>query len=425
MLASPPMFRRRKPPAFPVTIYLDGDPLPAERGEPLAAALLASDKTILARSPKLHRPRGPSCFRGGCDGCLARVDGVPNVMTCLRPARGGERIDAQNVVGSRKADLLRVTDWFFAKGLDHHHLMAGVPGLSDVMTSVARKVAGLGRLPSEPVPARPARRLEADVLVAGGGVTGVAAASRLAALGLRAVLDRRRPRPRRRPLRRPALAADILGRCPLVGVEVLSRTVAAGDYDGQLLAVTPEGEAVLVRPRATLFATGAHDGVLAVPGNDLPGVLSARALTRLVHAGIVPDGPTAIVGSGFWADALTRALGEGAPILRLAPDELVDIRGTGGVRAVTVRKAGTLSTHEVAVVALALPGAPAFELAAQAHAETRFDAAIGYVVATDAEGRVAPGVWAAGECTGKVFDPEALLLEGQRVGEAMAAALGR
>src|SRR5271155_38879 len=161
------MFRRSRAPAFPVTIHLDGAALPAERGEapagavlpggkthlppptprggaapragggePLAAALLAADKTILARSPKLHRPRGPSCFRGGCDGCLARVDGVPHVMTCLFPPSGGERIDSQNVVGSRKADLLRVTDWFFAKGLDHHHLMAGVPGLSDVMTSV-------------------------------------------------------------------------------------------------------------------------------------------------------------------------------------------------------------------------------------------------------------------------------------------------
>src|SRR5580704_1979391 len=168
------MFRRSRPPTDPVTIHLDGEALPAERGEPLAASLLAADKTILARSPKLHRPRGPSCFRGGCDGCLARVDGVPNVMTCLRPAAGGERIDAQNVVGSRKADLLRVTDWFFAKGLDHHHLMAGV----------ARKVAGLGRLPSQPVAPRPARRLEVDVVVVGGGVTGVAAASRLAALGL-------------------------------------------------------------------------------------------------------------------------------------------------------------------------------------------------------------------------------------------------
>ncbi len=184
----PAMFRRTRAPTDPVTVHLDGEAIPAERGEPLAAALLGSDKTILARSPKLHRPRGPSCFRGGCDGCLARVDGVPNVMTCLAPARGGEHVDSQNVVGSRKADLLRVTDWFFAQGLDHHHLMAGVPGLQSVMQGVATKIAGLGRLPGAPVARRPARRVEADVVVTGGGVTGIAVASRLGRDGLRVVL---------------------------------------------------------------------------------------------------------------------------------------------------------------------------------------------------------------------------------------------
>jgi sarcosine oxidase subunit alpha len=111
------MLRRTRALRDPVTIYLDGEAVPAERGEPLAVALVASDYVTLARSPKLHRPRGPSCLRGGCDGCLARVDGAPNVMTCLRPARGGERIEAQNVVGTRRADLLRVTDWFFPQGI--------------------------------------------------------------------------------------------------------------------------------------------------------------------------------------------------------------------------------------------------------------------------------------------------------------------
>src|SRR3954471_16539837 len=127
------MFRRTRAIEDPVTIHLDGSPIPAERGEPIAAAFVASNKLALARSPKLHRPRGPACFRGGCDGCLARVDGVPNIMTCLRPARGGERVETQNVMGSRKSDLLRVTDWFFPQGIDHHHLLVGVPGVSDVM----------------------------------------------------------------------------------------------------------------------------------------------------------------------------------------------------------------------------------------------------------------------------------------------------
>lgn len=428
----PPMFKRSRPPGDPVTIYLDGEPIPAERGEPLAAALYAADKTILARSPKLHRPRGASCFRGGCDGCLARVDGVPNVMTCLVPARGGERVDAQNVVGSRKADLLRVTDWFFAKGLDHHHLMAGVPGISTVVQSVARKVAGLGRLPSEIVEPRPARRLEADVAVVGGGITGIAAAAHLSATGRSVVLIDDGLALGGAVAFSPSRAAELLAERPLAGVEVLTRSVAAGYYDGELLVVTAAGDAVTLRPRATLFATGAHDGLLAVPGNDLPGVLSARALAGLVHAGIVPDGPVALVGSGFWADELARALGE-ASLHRIAPTDLVDIRGTGGVRAVSVRRDGVLTMHDVAVVALDLPGAPAFELPAQAGAGTHFDPALGYVVTTDAQGLAAPSqalrgaapasVWAAGECAGKPFDPDALRAEGHRVATAIAASL--
>src|ERR1044071_788857 len=107
------MFVRLSPVRDPVTLTFDGKSIVAERGEPLAVALLASGESVVARSPKLHRPRGPSCLRGDCDGCIARVDGVPNVMTCMRAARGGEHIETQNVVGSRESDLLRVTDWFF------------------------------------------------------------------------------------------------------------------------------------------------------------------------------------------------------------------------------------------------------------------------------------------------------------------------
>jgi sarcosine oxidase subunit alpha len=418
------MFKRSRAPSDSVTIYLDGEAMTAARGEPLAAALLAADKTILARSPKLHRPRGPSCFRGGCDGCLARVDGVPNVMTCLVPARGGERIDAQNVVGSRKADLLRVTDWFFAKGIDHHHLMAGVPGLSDVMQSFARKVAGLGRLPGAVTPAQPARRMEVDAVVVGGGVTGIAAASRLHAAGRKVVLVDDGLAIGGALLGAPARLQALLAACPLEGVEILARSTAAGFYEGELLVATAEPDAVLVRPRATVFATGAHDGVIAVPGNDLPGVFSARALARLAQMGIVPDGAAAIVGDGFWADDLARVLGEaGVALHRLAPPDVVDIRGTGGVRSISVRAGGRLATHPVAVVALSVPGAPAFELPAQAGAEVRFDPAHGYTVVTDAHGRCAPSVWAAGEAVGRPFDPEALRAEGERVADAVLAAL--
>jgi sarcosine oxidase subunit alpha len=172
-----------------------------------------------------------------------------------------------------------------------------------------------------------------------------------------------------------------------------------------------------------VFATGAHDGVAAFPGNDLPGVLSARALAGLVRAGVMPDGPVAIAGGGFWADELARALGD-ASVLRVDVADVVEVAGTGGVRTITVRSAGVSTTHPVAVVALALQGAPAFELPLQAGAETRFDPTRGYVVVTDPDGRIGPAAWAVGECTGAAFDIEALEASGERVAAAVASALG-
>src|SRR6266542_3658470 len=140
---------RLSPPGRPVDFELDGERIVADKGEPIAFSLIASGKVALCRSPKLHRPHGPYCLRGACDGCLARVDGEPNVMTCMKACAGGERIETQNVLGSREVDLLAVTDWFFPHGIDHHHLLAGVPAAGKFMQKLARHVAGLGRLPEE------------------------------------------------------------------------------------------------------------------------------------------------------------------------------------------------------------------------------------------------------------------------------------
>ncbi len=400
----------------PVTLTLDGAEIQAERGEPIAQALLAADKSIIARSPKLHRPRGPSCFRGGCDGCLARLDGVPNVMTCLVAAKGGERVESQNVVGARKADLLRVTDWFFPKGIDHHHLMAGVPGLQDVMQSFAQKVAGLGRLPASVVAPQPARRIAVDVAIVGGGVSGLSVASRVRAAGLSALLVDDGLALGGALVGAGATLAPLRAAERLEGVEILSAHTAGGVYEGELLIASID-RAAIVRPRALVFATGAHDGMIAVPGNDLPGVFSARALCRLLAAGLVPDGPTAVVGEGFWADALAASVG--TKTLRFKAESVTGFDGTGGVKAVRLADG---SKHALAAVGLALPGAPAFELAEQAGAKTRHTAA-GYAVVVDEVGRAGPGIFAVGECTGAAFDPAALRDEARKVAEAVVVSL--
>src|SRR5271169_5125135 len=174
---------RLQPPRDPVTMHLDGHAVAAERGEPAVASLLAAGYGALARSPKFHRPRGPACLRAACDGCLARVDGVPNVMTCRVAARDGMKVETQNVIGSRERDVLRMADWFFPAGMNHHELFAGVPGVQRVMPAFARRVAGLGKLPAEAGAPRQARRRDADVVVVGSGPAGMGAALALAGKG--------------------------------------------------------------------------------------------------------------------------------------------------------------------------------------------------------------------------------------------------
>jgi sarcosine oxidase subunit alpha len=438
------MLRRKTALRDPVTIFLDGEAVPAERGEPLAVALLASDIVTLARSPKLHRPRGPSCLRGGCDGCLARVDGEPNVMTCLRRARGGERIETQNVVGSRKADLLRVTDWFFPNGLDHHHFMAGVPGLRDVMQSFARKVAGLGRVPTEPLAPIPARRIDADAAVVGAGPAGIAVASRLRAGGLRVCLIDDGITPAGSFSAAPERAAAILERCPLDGVEVLTESVAAGVYLGEILIAPELGAsgasdgrtevagggsepraflgATVLRARAKIFATGAHDGVLAAPNNDLPGIFSARTLCRLLASGVDVEGPIALAGSGFWADELAQALGDRVAA-RVQLGDVVRVEGSSRVRAVVVKNGTKTRAIKVDTLAVAAPCAPSFEVVEQAGAATRYVPGVGYAVVCDERGRAAEGVWAVGECTGRPLDGEAFAKDAETIAEDVLRSL--
>jgi sarcosine oxidase subunit alpha len=198
-------------------------------------------------------------------------------------------------------------------------------------------------------------------------------------------------------------------------------SVAAGVYLGEVLVASEEG-ATVVRSRAKVFATGAHDGVLAIPNNDLPGLFSARAIAQLAARGIRPKGKTAIVGEGFWADQAAAALGESAAV-RIPSADVAGIQGTSRVRGVVVRGGRGDRSVEVDVVAVAVPGAPSFEVAAQAGAGVRFEALAGYAVNCDDRGRAAEGVWAVGECTGIPFDPIAIEAMAGRLADDVGRAL--
>jgi len=428
-------------PRDPVTLHLDGDPVVAERGEPVAVALVAAGQLALARSPKFHRPRGPACFRAACDGCLARVDGVPNVMTCRIPCREGLRIETQNVVGSRDTDLLRVADWFFPEGMNHHELLAGVPGLQRVFQGLARRVAGIGRLPDAAATPRAARRRDVDVLVVGAGPAGMAAATVLAARGREVevvdddlawggaarILEGVAPGPWRSSM---TAFAGVLARGQ---VRLSLRTTAAGIYgDDVLLAREADDEAgerpdagvrvEVVRARTLVLAPGAHDGGVAFEGNDVPGVLSARAGCRLLAHRVVVGARVVVAcidGGGPYGRAFAAAQ-PGALVVRGAPRR---VSGSSRIKAVTFAGgeggaggkgganggAGAGGERRVPCDALLIdaPGAPAYELGSQAGAQLSHEVR-GFVVRAGRGGRIRDGVFAIGEAVGTALEPEAI-----------------
>jgi predicted molibdopterin-dependent oxidoreductase YjgC len=79
----------------PVTFDFDGRQLSGFEGEPIAAALRASDVVVHRYTKKRAAPRGIFCAIGRCTDCVMVVDGRPNVRTCITPLAEGMRVRTQ------------------------------------------------------------------------------------------------------------------------------------------------------------------------------------------------------------------------------------------------------------------------------------------------------------------------------------------
>jgi sarcosine oxidase subunit alpha len=381
-----------------VELWHDGERVSARRGESLALALIAADRLLLSRSPKLHRARGPYCLRGACEGCLVRVDGLPNQPACRRYVQGGEMVETQNVLGSRETDLLSAADFLFPQGIDHHRLMAGVRGLSPLVGSFARRIAGLGTLAERAPPASSAERRELPVLIVGGGRKGLALA---AALGRPATLADDGPRLGGSLLALdPPRAAALDANARAAGATLLEQTTVVAlsrepdDATGRISALlVGPARTLLVRARCVVLATGKHDPAPSFPNNDLPGIFSARAALFAWRSDVLIGSRVAVVGSGRYAEGLLQQMSGVVELVALDETSVVRAIGRERVTGVEVRSEGKTRRIKVGALAFDGRGAPSFELAVQAGAQVDFEPDAGYSPRADAQGLVAEGVF--------------------------------
>jgi sarcosine oxidase subunit alpha len=300
------------------------------------------------------------------------------------------------------------------------------------MQGFARRVAGLGTLPSGVVGTKKASRETEDILIVGAGPSGIALACALAAKG-----------------RRPLLVDEglvaggsllCLPEVELLPFAELERTfadhvaggrvrvalghVAGGIFGRDVLAVGPEGARVYEACHVVL-ATGAHDGVVPFEGNDRPGIVSIRALGRLArHRAIAPSTRIAIVATdascslgAAWHKAL-----DGAFAVEFAIGTPIAARGARRLRGVTVLEhGGGRRTLEADVVAIDAPRAPAYELPEHAGAPLACEDR-GFVVRAPSDSApFSPGFWAFGEVAGHAPDAPNLMALAERVAAALHA----
>jgi sarcosine oxidase, subunit alpha len=352
------------------TFRWNGDAVPAYAGDTIASALAATGLRVFSRSYKYHRPRGLLTASFHDPGCFFQVGDEPNVRGAHRLAEPGMDVRSQNTWPSLSFDVKAVNQLagrFLGPGF-YYKTFIRPQRLWPLYERVLQRFTHAGQISADtPRTAVDKRYAHPDVLVAGGGPAGLAAAVAAARAGARVMLVEEEHRLGGHL--RWGGAGDLAALAELralvaatPGIEVRTNAVVAGRYDGNWTAVVqrglPDGAEQLIKARAKILvvAPGLIERPYVFAGNDVPGVMLSTAVRRLIRLHAVKPGERAVVltanadGDAAIAD-LRQAGVEVARVLDArAGQGIVRVRGHKGVRAVQAAD-GTTTECDLLVTA--------------------------------------------------------------------------
>jgi sarcosine oxidase, subunit alpha len=285
----------------------------AHPGDTIVSALAAAGEDVFSRSFKYHRPRGVLTADFHDPNCLVEVDGEPNVRGAHVLVREGMTVRGQNGWPSVRHDVKRIvalTSPFTGAGFYYKTFMS--PRLLRPLYNRVLQTFSPGghvdRGSREELFDK--RFIFHDVVVAGGGPAGIEAAIAAANSGGRVLLvDEQHALGGHLRWGGPeelCILDDLRRRVATTeGIDVLTDAVVFGRYDHNWVGVlerTPIGppreRLWKGRPGVLVVAPGLIERPYVFRGNDLPGVVLATGVRRLINLYAVRPGHRAVVVAG-------------------------------------------------------------------------------------------------------------------------------
>ncbi|GAA0781821.1 sarcosine oxidase subunit alpha family protein [Roseibium denhamense] len=293
-----------------LTFMFDGEQMQGHKGDTLASALLANGVHLVGRSFKYHRPRG--IVTAGSEepnalvGIYRKGDQTPNLRATQVELYQGLEAISQNRFPSLSFDVGAVNDLLsplFPAGFYYKTFMWPKSFWDRVYEPIIRAAAGLGRPPKNPDHDSYGNIYEhCDVLIAGSGPAGLAAALAAAETGAKVILCDEQAQFGGSLLSEANATIDgkaagdwvsgtIAKLSAMDNVTLLNRTTAFGYFAHNYIALAervtehmsdpdpklPRERLWQVRAKEVVIASGAIERPMVFPENDRPGILLADA----------------------------------------------------------------------------------------------------------------------------------------------------
>lgn len=417
------------------TFFYQGREIRAKKGETIAVALHNEGIIELSRSGDGGRERGLFCAIGKCSSCLMKVDGVPNVRTCITMAQEGMEVEKQ-------------------------------VGFPEVPSKTTRLKAGNLEEKSP------------DLLVVGGGPAGLRASLTAASAGTTVLVVDENPLLGGQMIKQThkffgGSDQEAGERGKNIGerlareasehpkIEVMTSTSAVGIFEEKVGIYKNREKFLKVDPEKTIVATGATEDMISFPNNDMPGVYGAGGIQTLMNVyGVRPGDRVLMVGAGnvglIVAYQLLQAGIEVAAVVEITSEiggyfvhaaklrrhgvpiitdhRVTRVEGADRVERAVIAEVGdsrdviqeTERKFDVDVVALAAGLSPSYKLLHHGGCELEFQPELGgYVPKRDKRMKTTrEDIYVAGDASG-IEEATSAMLEGAIAGADAALAIGK